>query len=247
MNSSKPLKVLLVEDGLANQRLAVALLTKWGFGVEVAQDGQQAVEQCSQDHDFDVILMDLQMPVMDGFEATRQIRGIEAECSKRVPILAMTARDSRVDREQCQSSGMDGYLTKPIRQADLLDALQRCQRAAAGIPSLIDWTAAMKTFEDDTEIMLAVLEASLVELPELMTQLEEQFSSDDRHAVQRLAHTIKASARAFPSPVMMQAAFAVEFAAANLDWEAAEEKFDSLKPLVQQFLTELQSRQGSQG
>jgi two-component system sensor histidine kinase/response regulator len=243
MNAPKPMKVLLVEDGLANQRLAVALLTKWGFGVELAQDGQQAVERCAPDHDFDVILMDLQMPVLDGFEATRQIREFEKNSNKRVPILAMTARDSRVDREQCQLAGMDGYLAKPIRQQDLLDALQHCQRTAAGIPSLIDWPAAMKNFEDDTDIMLAVLEASLIELPELTEKLEKQFASDDRHDVQRLAHTIKASARAFPSPVMMQAAFAVEFAAANLDWEAAEEKFESLKPLVQQFLAELRSRQ----
>lgn len=243
MNSSKPLKVLLVEDGLANQRLAVALLTKWGFGVEIAHDGQQAVDRFSQDHDFDVILMDLQMPVMDGFEATKLIRGIEGDSAKRIPILAMTARDSKVDREQCQLAGMDSYLSKPIRQQELLDALEHCQRATTGIPNLIDWAVAMENFEDDRGIMLAVLEASLEELPDLTEKLEAQLASDDRHDIQRLAHTIKASSRAFHSPILTQAAFAVEFAAANLDWEAAQEKFENLKPLVQQFLLELKNKQ----
>ncbi len=243
MNSSKPLKVLLVEDGLANQRLAVALLTKWGFGVEIAQDGQQAVERFSQDHDFDVILMDLQMPVMDGFEATKLIRGMEDDSTKRVPILAMTARDSKIDREQCQRAGKDSYMPKPIRQQELLDALEHCRRTATGIPDLIDWEAAMQNFEEDRDIMLAVLEASLEELPELTEQLEAQLASDDRHDVQRLAHTIKASARAFPSAILSQAALAIELAAANSDWKAAQEEFENLKPLVQQFLLELKNKQ----
>ncbi|MGI9471427.1 MAG: response regulator [Rubripirellula sp.] len=122
-SSIPSLKVLLAEDGLANQKLAIGLLSKWGHEVEIASNGQEAVEQWAAGQ-FDLILMDLQMPVMDGITATKEIRKRESEVGAHIPIIAMTAHALKGDRELCLESGMDGYISKPVRQKDLLKALQ---------------------------------------------------------------------------------------------------------------------------
>ena len=120
-NHSLPsLKILLAEDGKANQILAVGLLTKWGHSVEVAEDGEKVIELW-QSGSFDVILMDVQMPVLDGLEATRRIR--EMESGQRTPIVAMTARAMKGDRARCLAAGMDDYVSKPVRKAELYRAL----------------------------------------------------------------------------------------------------------------------------
>lgn len=118
----KPLKVLLVEDGRANQTMAVGLLTKWGHSVEIAEDGNRAIE-AYQEKDFDVILMDVQMPMMDGLEATRRIREMEVQTRRRVPIVAMTAHVMEGDRQRCLDAGMDDYVSKPVRKPELYRAL----------------------------------------------------------------------------------------------------------------------------
>ena len=121
-----PLRVLLVEDNPANQRVATLLMTKMGYTVELAVNGQRALAQLPL-RKFDVVLMDCQMPVMDGFDATRRIRaGERAEPGSRVPIIALTAYARVEDRKQCLDAGMDDYVTKPIRAAELLAALERC-------------------------------------------------------------------------------------------------------------------------
>jgi PAS domain S-box-containing protein len=115
------LKILLVEDNLVNQKLALILLRKQGHQVELAVNGEEAVKM-STAADFDLILMDLQMPVMDGLAATKMIRQREGE-GPRVPIVAMTANALAGDRELCLAAGMDGYVSKPIRIEELLAAI----------------------------------------------------------------------------------------------------------------------------
>lgn len=120
--SIRPLRVLLAEDGIANQKLALGLLKRWGHTVTIARNGSEAVEKCSE-ADFDVILMDVQMPVMDGLEATRTIRAREIGTLRHVPIIAVTAHAMSGDREKCLDAGMDGYVTKPFKKQNLYDAL----------------------------------------------------------------------------------------------------------------------------
>ncbi|HEX4750699.1 MAG TPA: response regulator [Bryobacteraceae bacterium] len=117
-----PLRILLAEDSLVNQRLAVRLLEREGHGVTVANNGLEAVEAL-ESQEFDVVLMDVQMPVMDGFEATAAIRESERQRGKRVRIIALTAHAMGGYREQCLSAGMDGYITKPIRPEELYHSL----------------------------------------------------------------------------------------------------------------------------
>jgi CheY-like chemotaxis protein len=118
-----PLRVLLAEDSLVNQRLAVGLLEKHGHSVTVANNGKETVE-CFAQEPFDVILMDVEMPEMDGFEATAVIRVKEKHSGGRVPIIAMTAHAMKGDRERCLEAGMDGYVSKPIRVQQVLETLQ---------------------------------------------------------------------------------------------------------------------------
>jgi signal transduction histidine kinase/ActR/RegA family two-component response regulator len=121
---SHALRVLLVEDNAINQRIAERMLTKRGHAVTAAFDGAEAVRLAAAE-EFDVILMDCQMPVMDGFEATRRIRASEQESDRHVPILAMTANAMAGDREQCLAAGMDDYLPKPVKQDALLECVER--------------------------------------------------------------------------------------------------------------------------
>lgn len=117
-----PLRILLAEDSLVNQRLALRLLERQGHSVVVVGNGLEAVQALENDN-FDVVLMDVQMPVMDGFEATAAIREKEKQCGKRVRIIAVTAHAMKGYREQCLSAGMDGYITKPIRPEELYHSL----------------------------------------------------------------------------------------------------------------------------
>jgi two-component system sensor histidine kinase/response regulator len=123
-------RILLVEDNQTNQQLVQYILGKRGYPVDVVDNGIMALEAYGEGN-YDLILMDCQMPVMDGFEATRRIRSFEEADGSRVPILAMTANAMRGDREKCLQAGMDDYITKPIQPRDMLawmeDWLSRCE------------------------------------------------------------------------------------------------------------------------
>ena len=117
------LRILLAEDNLVNQRLALRLLEKRGHDVTIANNGREALA-CLGKEAFDVVLMDVQMPVLDGFEATAAIREEEKRTGEHVPIVAMTAHAMKGDRERCLAAGMDGYVSKPIQSQELFDAIE---------------------------------------------------------------------------------------------------------------------------
>ena len=120
--AAKNLHVLVVEDSLVNQKLAVAMLQKLGHDVVIANHGEEALAAVEA-HAFDLVLMDIQMPVMDGFEAVRRLR--QAEVDTHLPVVALTANAMRGDRDACLEAGMDAYLSKPIRLQRLADVIQR--------------------------------------------------------------------------------------------------------------------------
>jgi two-component system, sensor histidine kinase and response regulator len=117
-------RILLAEDNTVNQTLAVRLLEKRGYAVSVARDGQAAIAALEKDT-FDLVLMDIQMPGMDGFEATSAIRKKEKQVGGHVPIIAMTAHALKGDQERCLAAGMDDYISKPIRTTELFAAIER--------------------------------------------------------------------------------------------------------------------------
>ena len=122
-SSGRSLQILLAEDSVVNQKLAVGLLERAGHRVRIANDGREALAAL-EEQSFDLVLMDVQMPEMDGLEATAAIRSREAQTGGHVPIVAMTAHAVEGDRERCLDAGMDGYLAKPIRMADLYGAIE---------------------------------------------------------------------------------------------------------------------------
>ncbi len=132
--SARSLQILLAEDSLVNQKLAVGLLEKYGHTVDVVGDGRAALaaveSQC-----YDLVLMDIQMPEMDGLEATRAIRAREGQRGGHLPIVAMTAHAMKGDRERCLEAGMDSYVAKPIRAKELFDTIARV--LASQLPSTV--------------------------------------------------------------------------------------------------------------
>ena len=123
-----PLSILLAEDNEVNQKFALRVLDKAGHITTVVNNGREAVDAMG-DNKFDVILMDVQMPEMDGYEATAEIRRLEQQAGTHIPIIALTAHAMKGDREKCLEAGMDGYITKPIKSKTLMAENTNVMRA----------------------------------------------------------------------------------------------------------------------
>jgi two-component system sensor histidine kinase/response regulator len=180
-------RILVAEDNEVNQKVAVRLLEKLGYSVEVAEDGRQAVEACRRSR-YDAVLMDSQMPVLDGFAATRQIRELEGE-DRRTPIIAMTASAMKGDRERHLEAGMDDYVTKPVTPEALGAALRRWVKTPEG--ALAPAPAPGAPSGDD--VLDEVIVQSLLSVDEDGTLIEEVVSTFLRLAPLRLADLRKAA------------------------------------------------------
>ncbi|MCU0922001.1 MAG: response regulator [Burkholderiaceae bacterium] len=130
MAERNPLRILLAEDNVVNQKLALRLLQQMGYRADVASNGIEAIECCAR-QPYDLVLMDVQMPEMDGLEASRRIVARWPAASGRPRIVAMTANAMQGDREECLAAGMDDYVTKPIRVEALVKALLGASPRAA--------------------------------------------------------------------------------------------------------------------
>jgi CheY-like chemotaxis protein len=129
LKAPRRLRILLAEDNAVNQKIATRVLEKQGYEVTVAADGHQALAALDRAQ-FDVVLMDVQMPEMDGFETTAAIRAQERETGNHIPIIAMTAHAMQGDRERCLAAGMDNYVSKPLKVPELLELLQNYSDAS---------------------------------------------------------------------------------------------------------------------
>jgi two-component system sensor histidine kinase/response regulator len=249
--TTRPLRVLLAEDSLVNQRLAVGLLERHGHRVTIANNGRQALDMAVRDH-FDVILMDVQMPELDGLEATRLIREHEKQTGQHVPIIAMTAHALKGDRERCLAVGMDEYVAKPVRERQLLGALRAVlgddvPAPPAEVPErfpeadghLINWDAALKICSGDHQLLRDIAEAFLEEHPRRIDEIRRAIDTADWELLHRAAHTIKGSMRYFGAAAVFDRAFGLEQVAASHSLEGAEEIFDLLKQELAKLLPHL--------
>ncbi len=202
------LSILLAEDSLVNQKLAVALLEGEGHAVSVAPNGREALAKIESGN-FDLILMDVQMPEMDGLEATARIRAAEKQTGAHIPIVAMTAHALRGDRERCLESGMDAYVAKPIRADELFQTIEdlfaapggpvACSAAERLAPETVEWPEALRAVRGDRRLLRTLVEAAAEEIPRLTLAVRAAVASGNAAELQLTAHTLKGAIRYFAS------------------------------------------------
>ncbi|NWG86670.1 MAG: response regulator [Hydrogenophilaceae bacterium] len=200
---SRPIKVLLAEDNPVNQKVALRMLEKAGHVASVAEDGQQAVTAW-RNGGFDLILMDVMMPNLNGLEATVQIRREETGTGKRIPIIALTANAMQGDREKCLAAGMDSYLAKPIRFDTLQQEIESVLSATSteegrqahamaqetGLP-IFDRADALDRIGGDEELLQSLLDIFLAEYDKYIGNLDQSYAAENWPNFIRAAHTLK--------------------------------------------------------
>ncbi|MDX1944153.1 MAG: ATP-binding protein [Pirellulaceae bacterium] len=245
------LSILLAEDNAVNQKLAVLLLEKRKHKVTVVDDGRQAVTRALAEK-FDVVLMDVQMPVLDGFAAVDEIRRHEAAHGGHVPIVAMTAHAMKGDRERCLAAGMDGYVSKPIipqelyatidqvvsarnsepsgltRKAGPADAIASLVATATGTTAGIDWEAALVHTGGDRDLLQTMIDVFLSESPKMLDEARQALAAGDAPRLRRAGHSLKGSCGYFAAQDAYEAAHQVELLGQAGDFDSARPALDAL-------------------
>jgi CheY-like chemotaxis protein len=266
-----PLRVLLAEDSLVNQKLAVALLETQGHFVTVANHGREALDALDA-HRFDLALMDVQMPEMDGLEVTGVIRQREKRTGDHLPIIAMTAHALKGDCERCLAAGMDGYIAKPIHAKELFALIEQvltpCGGGSASEPagpeaasastaevaampepvsdspgeSVIDWGEASRAVRGDPDLLKTVVEVALEEIPKLVEAIRAALNAADGTALRLHAHTLKGSLRYFGSTPAFEQSFRMEQLGQAKDFAEAGQVMVVLEMEVRRIVRGLESR-----
>jgi CheY-like chemotaxis protein len=182
------LRILLAEDNPVNQRLALRLLEKMGHRITLVDNGQDALQRMMQGG-IDLVLMDVQMPELDGLTATRRIRQWELAHGGHVPIIAMTARAMQGDRERCLEAGMDDYLSKPIDSERLRTLVSRYHVEQSG--PVLAWRAALLRLDGDSGLLLELAQLFIDDGPQLMQTLHGALQADDVPGSQRAVHSLQ--------------------------------------------------------
>jgi two-component system, sensor histidine kinase and response regulator len=253
-NRRAALRVLVAEDNAVNRLLARKLLEKHGNSVTVVENGRQAIEAIARERP-DLVLMDVQMPVMDGLEAIRIVRVSEQSSGLRLPIIALTAHAMKGDRERCLDAGADEYLTKPIRAAEMFAAIDRINNLAShtrssapvdhtadisalSLPAVLDLTEALNRIGDkETLEELARLFTS--ECPRLMREIRQSLAGTDAPALERLAHSLQGSSSSLGAPGIARAAEELQKLARSGHWIAAQAVYANLETQVDRLYSEI--------
>jgi PAS domain S-box-containing protein len=210
--ATRPLRILLAEDNAVNQMLAVRLLEKRGHNVVVAGNGKQAVAAV-ENNPFDVILMDVQMPLLNGFEATAAIRAREAGSPKRTPIIAMTAHAMKGDREKCLAAGMDGYVSKPVQATELYEAISSIVPsgpAAEDSSPVWNRSKALAHVGGDGDLLRELAALFLEESPARFADARAAVEQSDAAKLRLAAHTLKGAVGNFAAASAWEAAHRLE-------------------------------------
>ncbi len=212
MATRHPLRILLAEDNVVNQKLALRLLQQMGYRADLASNGIEAVESV-QRQTYDVVLMDVQMPEMDGLDASRQICA-QWGPQERPRIVAMTANAMQGDRDMCLAAGMDDYVTKPIRVEQLVEALNQVPARKESMMSAptID-RATFDALKDTTgaEFALELVDTFLEEAPSMLNDLRDAQAAQDADKFRRAAHSLKSNCNTFGALTMGAMARELEF------------------------------------
>ena len=258
---NRTLHVLLAEDNAINQELTRRVLEKAGHAVTVVESGREALDALDGGS-FDVVLMDVQMPEMDGLDATEAIRGREEGTGRHVPIVAMTAHALQGDQETCLAAGMDAYLSKPVDQAELLGVLRSMtpgDREPAGEPeagqsetsrpartSIFDREQALARMAGDEGIMVELAGMFLTQSRDSLAGIRQAIADGDSKQLERLSHGLKGVLSIFAASQGAEAALALEEAGHRGDLSEAESAYVELErqvlcllPLIAELKEEL--------
>jgi len=219
-------RVLLVEDNVVNQRVATGLLERRGHDVVVAEDGHAPLARLEHET-FDLVLMDLQMPVMGGLEATAAIRERERTTGGHVGIVAMTAHALDSDRERCLAGGMDGYLSKPVDPQLLFAVVEQPKGAAAtqvqppSQAKVFDAAELRQRLSGDDALMSEVIHVFLEDLPNRLADIKEAVTSRDPGKVRAAAHVLRGASANLSADRLFEAASILERVGAESRMDAA--------------------------
>jgi signal transduction histidine kinase/DNA-binding response OmpR family regulator len=240
------IRILLAEDNPTNQKLAVAILNRVGYNnIDIVKNGREVIEAMKQNN-YQMILMDVQMPEMNGFEATKAIRKIESK-KERIPIIAMTAHAMKGDREQCIKSGMDDYISKPIEPQVLIDTIKKwtenyeekkvniaptqheSQKSDLAEDTPINIKAALNRLGGNQKILKELLEEFMCYLPNKLQTIDEAVKREDIDLLQREAHSIKGVAANLGAENIADLFSGLEILGRKHDLSHAEEKISDLR------------------
>jgi CheY-like chemotaxis protein len=251
--SGPRLRVLLAEDNPVNQLVARTILEKQGHTVVSAHNGREALARVQAER-FDVVLMDVQMPEMDGLAATSAIRQIESASGAHLPIIGVTAHAMKGDRERCLASGMDGYVSKPIRPAALYAAVDEAiarqpasapEQAAPHTSQVLDEEGLIALVSSDGQLIRELAGLFLEDSPQRMAEIRSALESGDLFLLRNAAHTLKGSAGSLCGPSAADTALRIEMLAEEGDLAQARVLYPALNEEVsklQQALTRLAGR-----
>lgn len=249
------LRILVAEDNPVNQRLVQALLEDRGHSVLMAGNGEEALRLLERES-FDAVLMDVQMPVMDGLQATAAIRERERDTGRHAYIVAMTAHALKGDKERCLAAGMDAYVSKPIREAELLAAVERWNEEPAssdtqGASAMssdqppFDLSEALARVRNRRPLLRSMAEIFIGQSDDLLDQCEAAIESADGPTLERAAHTLKSSAASFCAATVSEiaqrlenAGRTAEFGNAKADFQVLKSEMGRLLPALKRFLDE---------
>ena len=252
------LHILLAEDNSVNQRLALKLLEKRGHTAVVAANGAEALATHATEK-FDLILMDVQMPEMDGFAATKAIRareasgssasGAQTEAPPHIPIVAMTAHAMKGDRERCLEAGMDTYISKPLNPQQLYEIIESVTvlgneaknvavEAAAADP-VFDREALFARVEDDQDLLREIIGLFLDEAPDLLRAIRESLEHRDTASLERSAHALKGSVGNFGAKSAFESALKLETMGRSGDLNGASETLAELEAKISRLQSAL--------
>ena len=239
-------RILLAEDNKVNQRLAIRLLEKKGHSVIVANNGNEAIAAW-ESWPFDLILMDVQMPELGGFDATAAIRQREEVTGKHIPIVAMTAHAMKGDRERCIEAGMDGYISKPIRPDILYQTIDDLFNSSVAttkaegtkegnqMNTFLDENALLARYDDDVDLIKEIAELFISDLPTRMSEIKKAIAARDARGLQIAAHSLKGSVGNFNATEAFAAAQALESAGRDGDLSRVDNSYCELENSVHIF------------
>jgi len=246
----KPLRILLAEDNSLNQILAVRLLEKRGHAVTIAENGNEVLSILA-DKDFDLILMDAQMPEMDGYATTKAIRSGFGVLNPNIPIIAMTANVMEGDREACLAAGMDDYVSKPIRVLDLMSALSRqvatSEVSAADTAKVVEVkkelriisARALELLDWDETLYREICGMFLAHVPDTMRKIEEALRKTDTDTARLKAHALKAISGSVGAECVQKIVAEIEDACEKNELEGVTELLSHLRFELERAYKEL--------